>query len=242
MNKSDQITIAKAAFVPVVMLIFMWLVHWINVDFDMRWYEYGIYPRDLSGLVGVLAAPFLHSTADIGHIINNSVPLFILGWTLFYFYRPLAFKVLLSVWFIGGSLVWMFARESHHVGMSGVVYGLWFFIFFSGVFRREKTVMAVSLFAVFLYGSMVWGIFPIRDGVSFESHLFGGLIGTALALLAKDKGRPQDKKKYQWEIDEEVEAEMLRQGYTKIVDPASGFTIRYEKRVEEDEPSTDLLN
>ena len=225
-------TILRALEFPLIILALMWVIFLIDYLFQIRLAEYGILPRNKSGLLGILFSPLLHSTKDFSHIINNSPPFLILGWTLFYFYRKIAWQILSLSWIVGGVFVWIAARSSFHIGMSGVIYSLAFFIFFSGVFRKELKLMAISLFVVFLYGSMVWGIFPGDPGVSFEGHFFGALVGVILAYYYQKEGATFKKKVYNWEKEEALEREMEKQGYTKIVDPESGFTVHYEYKEE----------
>lgn len=122
-----------------------------------------------------------------------------LGTALFMFYRRVAFQVLLLGTVLTGLWVWAGARESFHIGASGVVYVLAAFVFFSGVFTRNKRMMGLSLITVFVYGSMVWGVFPLEDGVSWESHLFGGIAGLLLAFIYRQEG--PEKKMYSWDYD-----------------------------------------
>src|SRR5690606_142564 len=151
----------------------------------------------------ILLSPFLHSPSDWNHIINNSLPIFVLSWALFYFYREIAFSILGIIWITMGTCVWLSANpESYHIGISGVIYGLAGFLFFSGVFRRNKHLLALSLLVVFEYGGMIWGIFPLQERVSWESHLWGAVVGTILAYYYREDGPKQ--KKYQWEIEEEL--------------------------------------
>jgi len=221
--------------VPLFFLALMWMTHLSNLFFSLDLFKYGILPRDIAGLKGVLFAPLIHSTKDFSHIINNSTPFLILGWSLFYFYRKIAWLVLLISWNVGGFFVWIAARESYHVGMSGVIYSLAFYLFFSGVFRKDIRLLAISLFVVFLYGSMIWGLLPLDDSVSFESHLLGGVVGLVLAFFLQNEGATFKQKKYQWEIDEEEEKELEAQGYVKNVDVDSGFIINYEYKPKEKE-------
>ena len=107
-------------------------------------------------------------------------------------------------WFYTGVFVWISARNAYHIGLSGVIYSLLFFIFFSGVFRKDKRLLTVALFVVFLYGSMVWGIFPYDWTISFESHLFGALTGTILAYFSRKEESTFKRQKTQWEIEEEL--------------------------------------
>jgi membrane associated rhomboid family serine protease len=196
--------LVKSAYPSLILLVLLWSIHFLNIHYNLALFNHGIFPRNFSGLQGVFFSPLIHSADDIKHLFNNSVPLLILGWTLFFFYKKIAFKIFSYSWFVVGFLVWISARESFHIGMSGVIYCLAFFLFFSGVFRKEKRLMAISLFVVFLYGSMIWGIFPYDLSISFESHFFGALTGIILAFFYKKEGATFKRKKTQWEIEEEM--------------------------------------
>ncbi len=228
-DKKDKKPIFEALKIPLLLLGFMWVAHLANIMLDLNLGQYGIYPRKVFGLRGILFSPLIHSSKDFAHIVNNSTPLFILGWSLFYFYRRIAWSVMFISWVGVGILVWLAARSNFHIGMSGVIYALAFFLFFSGVFRKEVKLMAISLFVVFLYGGMVWGVLPIDMRVSYESHAAGGIMGIILAYVFKKHGATFEPKKYNWEREEELEEEMKRKGYQKIVDPESGFTVGYGK-------------
>lgn len=180
----------------------MWAVFFIDYYFELDLYKYGIYPREKHGLIGVITSPFLHSTKDFSHIINNSVPTFVLGWMLFYHYRTVATKTFLFIYLFTGITLWFLGRESYHIGMSGVIYGLTSFLIFSGFFRKNMKVAAISLVVIFLYGSTVWGIFPNQVGVSWEAHAFGLLAGVLIAFYYRKRG-PQPKK-MMYEIEEEL--------------------------------------
>ncbi len=221
---TKEITIKNSLTVGIILLVLMWIVFLVEWAANYSFGQYGILPRTKSGLWGILFAPFIHG--DWNHIINNSPPIFILTSALFYFYRKIAFEVLSLSALIGGLFVWIAARESYHIGMSGVIYSLAFFLFFSGVIRKDLKLLAISLFVVFLYGSMVWGLLPLQQGVSFESHLFGAITGTAFAYIYRKNGETFKRKKYQFEIDEENDAKLKAQGYKKITDEF-GFTIKY---------------
>lgn len=135
----------------------------------------GILPRTLSGLSGILFTPFLHGS--LGHLLSNSIPLLVLGGGLIYFYRSIAYKVLLWIWFIDGLGVWLLGRDAYHIGASGLVYGIAAFLIFSGLLRRNRNLLALSLAVVFVYGSLIWGMFPYIPDISWEAHLFGFLAG-----------------------------------------------------------------
>lgn len=185
-------------------LLFLWLVHFANIHFHLNLYKLGVFPRTLDGLWGIVFAPIVHSSSDSNHLINNSVPFLILTWAMFYFYRPIAWRVLFFSWIITGLSVWFFGRSSFHIGISGVIYSQLFFLFFSGVFRQDSRLLTVALLVVFIYGSMIWGIFPYDWKISFESHLSGAVIGVVLSRYYKNENATFMKKKTQWEIEEEL--------------------------------------
>ena len=200
----DLYSIFFKYYLILVFILFLWLIHFLNYYFVLNLHELGVFPRSLEGLIGVFFSPIIHSSSDHNHIINNSVPFLILGWALFYFYSPIAWRVLFFSWIFTGLLVWLSARDAYHIGLSGVIYSLLFFLFFSGVFRKDTRLLTVALLVVFIYGSMVWGIFPYDWKISFESHLSGSLVGLALSIVFKKQKASFKKVKTQWEIEEEL--------------------------------------
>ncbi len=191
-------------YLILVFILFLWIIHLLNYYFVLNLHELGIFPRSLEGLIGIIFSPIIHSSSDHNHIINNSIPFLILGWALFFFYRPVAWRVLFFSWISTGLLVWFSARDAFHIGLSGVIYSLLFFLFFSGVFRKDTRLLTVALLVVFIYGSMVWGIFPYDWKISFESHLSGSIVGVVLSIIFKKQKASFKKVKTQWEIEEEL--------------------------------------
>lgn len=176
--------------IPGILVFIMWLVKAVELIFSLDSTFLGIFPLTLKGLPGIFFSPFIHS--GFNHLFNNSLPLFFLGTALFYFYSEIAAKITAWTWFITGFLVWLGGREAWHIGASGLVYGLASFLFFSGIIRKYFRLVALSLLIVFLYGSMVWGIFPdIYKNVSWESHMLGFLSGIILAIWYRKQG-PQE--------------------------------------------------
>lgn len=176
--------IARSAILPALTVLVLWLVYLLDKGLDLELYRWGVLPRTLAGLPGVIFSPFIHG--DMEHVFNNSVPVFLLGWSLIYFYPRKAGNVVLVSWLVSGIWVWISARGNYHIGASGVVYGLAAFLFVSGLLRKQRTLMALSMLVVFLYGSMVWGIFPIVPRMSWESHLWGGVSGVLMAFLYRN--------------------------------------------------------
>ena len=188
--------------IPGIFIFFMWLVKIIEALFQIDLSDFGIYPRETEGLAGILFSPFIHS--DFKHLFNNSLPLFFLSMSLFYFYSEIALKVFTLTFFITGILVWVGGREAWHIGASGLVYGLASFLFFSGIIRRHFRLIALSLLIVFLYGSMVWGLFPgIYENVSWESHMLGFFSGILLTVWYRNEGPQQETYDWMNEDDEE---------------------------------------
>jgi membrane associated rhomboid family serine protease len=194
--------------IPGIFVFIMWLVKIIEVIFNIDLYQYGIYPLTAKGLEGIIFSPFIH--ANFNHLFSNTLPLFFLSVALFYFYSEVALKVLIWTFFITGFLVWVAGREAYHIGASGLVYGLASFLFFSGIIRRYFRLIALSLLIVFLYGSMVWGLFPgVYKDVSWESHMLGFFSGVVLAVIYRKQG-PQVPV-YEW-LEEEEEEETAKEG------------------------------
>lgn len=140
---------------------------------------YGLHTREIVGLKGILTAPFLHGSWS--HLISNSFPFLSLSGLLIFFYPRLWPRVLLLLWIGTGVLVWTLGRPVTHIGASGVVYALAAFLGFSGFFRRDMRAVVVSLLVLFYYGSMVVGVLPGQEGISWESHLLGLVMGVGVA-------------------------------------------------------------
>ena len=181
---NDSKRLKYSLIFPVLFLIIIWLIKIFEIEFNLDFSFLGIYPLKTKGLLGILTAPLVH--ADLNHLISNSLPFFILGVTLFYFYPKVAYKVFILIYLTTNFWVWVSARQAYHIGASGIVYGLASFIFFSGIIRKNIRLTAISLLTIFLYGSLVWGIFPLQQKISFESHLFGAIAGLVMAIYYKN--------------------------------------------------------
>jgi membrane associated rhomboid family serine protease len=177
------------------------LIHILNLSMDMKLNQLGVEPRVLSGLIGIIAAPLIHGSWS--HLIGNSMSFIVLASLLFYFYPDIGYRIFAMSWIIVGILVWIFGRQSFHIGASGVIYAMAGFLVLSGIIRRHYQLMSISLIVIFLYGSMFWGIFPGQPGISWESHLSGFLVGFTLAVIFRNKG--PKKSIASWEKAEEPE-------------------------------------
>ena len=185
---------------PFTFVVIIWIIHLLQAILDDHWGVYSVIPRTSGGLRGIFLSPLLHN--DWAHLLGNTVPLLVLGFLLFYSYREIAGKVFWLVYFLNGTLLWLFARQAIHLGASGVVYGLASFIIISGFIRKNPQLAVLSLLIIFLYGSLVWGIFPFDPHVSWEAHLYGALTGGMLAFLFRKEG-PKPRKYFEDEMDEE---------------------------------------
>ena len=177
----------------------IWLIDIVNWALALELQRFGVRPRQLAGLPGILLAPLLHGGPV--HLIANSMPLLVLGTGMLYLYPNSAVKVLPAVYLGPGIAVWLFAGGGVHVGSSGLVYGLVSYIFVAGLIRLDRRAIAASLLVCFLYGTLVWGVLPIRPGVSWETHLVAALIGLALAIALRRLDIPP-RKRYSWEDEE----------------------------------------
>ena len=193
----------KVLLVPMVAVLLIWTVFWAEVRFGLNFNDWGVYPRTLKGLRGVLTSPFVHGSVE--HLYNNTLPIAILTAALVYFYNRVTWRVLLWGWLLSGLLTWIIGRASYHIGASGMIYVLASFIFFKGIFTKHYRLVALSLLVVFIYGGLLWYIFPIEEGISWEGHLAGFLSGLALALLLPSHAPPPPK--YEWEREDYIEEE-----------------------------------
>jgi len=180
----------------------LWIIKIVEMVFHLELVRYGVFPLQASGLMGILMGPLIHGSWS--HLFANTLPVIILGTALLYGYPRSAKLVLAVVWLGSGLGVWLFAREAYHIGASGLTFGVMFFLFVIGILRWDKRAIALSMIVFFLYGSMIWGIFPLKPGISFESHFFGAIIGVVLAIVLRNRDPVPLEKKYSWE-DETVE-------------------------------------
>ncbi len=187
MKEENQLNTSRSIFfIPVLYVVSIWLVYWIEIKFNFNFNKFGILPRDFTGLGGIVFTHFIHS--DTKHLFNNSIPLFVLLLSLFYFYKEIGLKILFYGGILSGFLTWIIARESYHIGASGIVYLLFSFVFFSGIIRKHYRLVALSLVIIFLYGSMIWYVLPIKEGMSWEGHLSGFVVGFLFSVIYRKKG------------------------------------------------------
>ena len=193
-DQSFPLTV-RTVLLPVALTLAIWFVFWFELRFGFNFTHYGVRPRSLSGLRGIIFSPFIHS--DIDHLWHNTIPIFVLSLALSYFYRLITFRVIILIALLSGLGTWLIGRDAFHIGMSGVIYGLVSFLFFKGIFAKHYRLIALSLLVVFLYGGIIWGTLPVDPKVSWEGHLSGFLVGIILSLCFRESVPKPPK--YTWE-------------------------------------------
>ncbi|MGB5930815.1 MAG: rhomboid family intramembrane serine protease [Cyclobacteriaceae bacterium] len=174
--------IMESIIVPARLVFIMWLVFFIETILNMDFGFLGILPRTETGLIGIITSPVVHG--NYLHLMSNTLPILVLGTSLYFFYDRIASRVFLSCYFFTGLLVWIFAGgNSIHIGASGVVYGIAFFLTFFGLFRKDFKSILISLITLFSYGGLFYGLLPMQPGISYESHLLGAIVGVVNAVL-----------------------------------------------------------
>jgi membrane associated rhomboid family serine protease len=161
---------------------FMWLIELVDIlVFRQALNIYGILPRQIIGLRGIVFAPFLHG--GLGHLIANSLPFLILGWFVMLQETSDFFVVTGITMLVSGIGVWLFGSPGLHIGASGVIFGYLGFLLLRGYFKRNIPSILLSLIVGVLYGSTIWGVLPLQQGISWEGHLFGFIGGVVAARL-----------------------------------------------------------
>lgn len=203
----------KPIWYVVCFTLFLWVIKSAEVLFGLELSSLAVRPQDISGLVGVIFAPMLHS--DWEHLIANSLPLLLLGAIMVYGYPVSKWKTLLIIWIVSGIGVWFYGRPSYHLGASGIVSGLFYFIFIASIIRRDRVSVALMFIAVFMYGGLLLGILPWDPKISFESHFFGAVGGAICAFLFRHQDPRPAEKVYDWENENETEYEYDGDEYWK---------------------------
>lgn len=181
MTEITRKDLIKSMRFPMVFIGLLWIIHILKITLNLPLNRFGVLPRESYGIKGIFTSPLIHS--DFGHLASNSIPAFVLLTILFIFYRKVALKSFALIYLLTGLAVWLFAHPAFHIGASGVVYGLVSFVFWSGIFRRNIQSIVLALIVTILYSGYFVGIVPNQPGISWESHLFGALVGIFVAYL-----------------------------------------------------------
>lgn len=191
---------AKESLVtPFYLLAAMWVLQFVQWLFHFNLWTLGILPLHEVGLKGILFSPLIHGSW--GHLIANTLPLYLLSAVTIFFYRRVATSSFLMIYFLTGALTWLLPfQNSWHIGASGLIYGLWGFIVCNGIFRRNLKSIALALLVLFYFGGMFFGILPGESGISWQGHLAGLLAGVFSSFWFKDTiEKDEEKRRYSWE-------------------------------------------
>jgi len=199
-SKVDRSRMFDAIFVSLFLLVLCWSVFIMDEYLGYHLKQWGLKPRVLEGLRGIVTVHFLHG--DLEHIAQNSLALFVLNSFLFYFYRSIALPVFFTLFFASPALLWFAGRDGNHIGASVLIYAEFAFLFISGLIRRNPLLLRVALVVVLYYGSLVWYVFPVDKKISWEGHACGFFMGIIAAFWWRNLG-PQ-RKVYQFELDPEL--------------------------------------
>jgi len=194
----------------------LWIIKLCELLFSLDLHAYGVYPRTVDGLVGIITAPAIHGSW--GHLAGNSAPLALLGTILLFGYPKSRWWTLGIIWLLSGAGVWLGGRESYHFGASGLTHGIFFFLLVGGLLRRDKRSTALLMIAFFMYSGMLVSIFPGKPGISFESHFFGALSGTLCAIAFRHWDPKPERKQYPWQRKRDVIEPVDEEEYPVIGD------------------------
>ena len=197
----DRQRFMRALLISAGFIAVLWWIKMIEAWLGTSFSALGVRPGSVLGLVGLVTAPMLHGS--IGHLINNTLPMLVLG-TLTLAIYPRASKLAIPLIWMGSGLgIWLIGRDSSHLGASGLSHGLMFFLFALGLLRRDRPAIAAAMIAFFLYGGMLLTVFPGDPQVSWEAHMSGAVCGVLAALLWFRRDPPPARKRYSWEDEDE---------------------------------------
>lgn len=187
-------------------LMTIWGLEILDVLLGHALDNYGIVPRSVEGLRGILFAPWLHFGFD--HLAANTLPLLALAWLVMLRSLRSFFQVTVVVLLLGGLGTWLIGEaNSVHLGASILIFGYFAYLLFGGIFERSTQAIALMLIVVILYGSMIWGILPLRiENISWEGHLSGFVGGLVAARLLR---RPRPAREREPELEDAEPYESL---------------------------------
>lgn len=206
--------------IPLFILFVLYTIKVLEIGMEWDFTRLGVYPMEKKGVFGIFAHPLVH--ADFSHLLANSFPLLFLSWCLFYFYRDFGAFIFFFIWIICGTLTFIIGKPGWHVGASGLIYGLAFFLFFSGIIRRHIPLIAISLLITFLYGGLIWNMFPFfaKQTTSWEGHLSGAIAGTIAAVVFSQKGPQKPIPFANEDKEEDMEKETITFDEKKTIEEA----------------------
>lgn len=221
--KRDRRRLETALFWGGVFVGLIWLVALAEWVAGTHFTALGLAPREPLGLLGILGAPLVHGS--LGHLVANTLPTYVMVSLGMYAVPRATFKAIPLIWIVSGVLVWLFGRQSLHIGASGVTHGLMSFLFVLGALRRDRVTLSVAFVVFFLYGSMIYGFLPGEAGISFEYHGGGLLAGLLAAVLYRKLDPPPPERRYSWEEEPEEAEDAQARPFDDPLEPPAPIDV-----------------
>jgi membrane associated rhomboid family serine protease len=194
----------RSVYIVSLFVGLLWVILGAISNWPVDTRPFALYPGRVESLLGILTSPLLHGGAE--HLLANSFGLMILGVLTLYRFPASAPITIAVIWLLSGLGTWLIGRPSYHIGASGLTHGLMFFVFVSGLIRRDRTSIAAAMLTFMFFGGMLLTIFPREEGISYEYHFAGAAAGLLCAFLMRRRDPAPPRRKYSWEIEEELEA------------------------------------
>ncbi len=199
--KDEKNILQKSILTGALFTLVLWWIKLCEHFFGWSLVSLGVYPLSLPDLTGIVFAPLIHGSWE--HLISNTLPILILTSILWYGYPKSRLRVLILIWLLSGLAVWFLGRPSYHIGASGIAHGLFFYLFIGGILRRDKRSVALLMVAFYMYGGMIFTIFPQAREISFEYHFFGALSGALCAIVFRKVDPKPVVERYDWQDEDE---------------------------------------
>lgn len=159
----------------------LWIIQIFNASSGYRLNSLGIYPRRAQGLIGIFFSPFLHGSNQ--HLFLNSIPLFILAALMLVEGKHLFLQISFFIMVVSGFVTWIFGRSAYHIGASSLILGYWGFLLFNAYTKHSMVTLFLALVCLYYFGSLIYSLFPQKEGISWEGHLAGFLSGVLASYL-----------------------------------------------------------
>ena len=191
MSSPDFSNVFSRSVVLYRFLFLVWLFFVAEFIYGYQLHHFGIHPRNVLGLTGVITAPLLH--VNLAHIVSNTIPLLILGSALFYFYSKSARRVFLASYFLPGIIVWIVGRPVNHIGASGLIYAFATYLVVIALLKRNAWSLAIAVVVALIYSGLFLGLTSTLNEVSYELHISGAIVGVGLAIHTFWMEKKRDK-------------------------------------------------
>tara|TARA_E500000331_G_scaffold66231_1_gene60943 strand:+ start:1239 stop:1829 length:591 start_codon:yes stop_codon:yes gene_type:complete len=184
-----KINLNKIIYTALFLVFIIWTVELVNLFMNHNLVKFGILPRKFNGLIGIIISPMIHGS--ITHTISNTLPLFFLSGFMLLIQKNRFVLVNFLIILCSGVLIWLFARNSYHVGSSGLIFGYFGAIIMHAYIKRNFYSIFILILILTSYGSTIlFGLLPVNQFISYESHVFGLISGLGVVYFL-EKYAPQ---------------------------------------------------